>query len=99
MAEQTNLAQIAPPLPAREEIVKDEVLSSRQFNTLALSLGFGGVSNPTVIWTSMVRDHPTAYAFYRELEEKDEDVGDALEMLKLSVMEREREILPFDDSS
>jgi phage gp29-like protein len=93
----TNVATM-PAKPSTGEIVKTEVLASRQLSTLALAKGFGGQSSPTVIWESMIRDNPWAYIYYRELEEKDEDIAEALEMLKLSVMGREREIAPADDS-
>lgn len=75
-----------------------QILESAHRSTLALARGFSGVKDPTVIWESMVRDFRTAFLFYRELEEKDDDIAGALEMLKLAVLNRDREITPGDDS-
>lgn len=47
----------------------------------------------------MVRDDSSTVLYYRELEEKDEDVSNALDTLKLSVLERDRSVAPFDESS
>lgn len=105
MNEDANIVNMAataaavPPLPPRDEFVSDEVLQSSQRTTLALAQGFAGVSDPTVIWQSMIRDFRTAFIYYRELEEKDDDVSSALEMLKLAVLARERNVVPADDSA
>jgi phage gp29-like protein len=105
MSDDTNIVNMAanapaiPPLPPDEEIVTSEVLEGIHRTTLSLAQGFSGVSDPTVIWTSMVRDFRTAFIYYRELEEKDDDVSSALEMLKLAVLGRERSVQPGDDSS
>ncbi|HKV94894.1 MAG TPA: DUF935 family protein [Candidatus Angelobacter sp.] len=102
MSEAINMAasaQAVPPQPPGDEFVTDEILEGIHRTTLSLAQGFAGVSNPTVIWTSMVRDFRTAFIFYRELEEKDDDVSSALEMLKLAVLSRERHVIPADDSS
>jgi phage gp29-like protein len=99
VSEVVNMAQAAvPPEPEKGELVTDEILQGVRRTTLSLALGFAGVSDPTVIWTSMVRDFRTAFLFYRELEEKDDDVSSALEMLKLAVLRRERNVVPADDS-
>jgi phage gp29-like protein len=104
MGEETNLVNMAataaaPALPPKDELVSDEVLQGSQRTTLALSQGFAGVSDPTVIWQSMIRDNRTAFIYYRELEEKDDDVSSALEMLKLAVLSRERSVVAADDSA
>lgn len=101
MSQGINMASVQeiPPLPPDEEIVTAEVLEGIHRTTLSLAQGFAGVSDPTVIWTSMVRDFRTAFIYYRELEEKDDDISSALEMLKLAVLARDRCIQPGDDSS
>jgi len=103
VSDQTNIvnmaAQPVPPEPTSSQLVSDEVLQGVKRTTLSLSQGFAGVSDPTVIWTSMVRDYRTAFLFYRELEEKDDDISSALEMLKLAVLARKWQIVPKDDSS
>jgi phage gp29-like protein len=88
-----------PPKPKTGEIVTDEILQSRQYTTLSLAKGFAGTTDPSNIWQSMMRDQWQAFTYYRELEEKDEDVAGAIEELKLSVLSRERTITPADDSS
>src|SRR5437899_1089013 len=94
-----NMGEITVPAkPPGQEIVTPEVLEGVHRTTLSLAQGFAGVSDPTVIWTSMVRDFRTAFIYYRELEEKDDDVSSALEMLKLAVLSRERQVVPGDDS-
>lgn len=88
------------PLPDKGEIVGQGVLESPTLGgTFALSRGFGGTSNPSTIWDTMVCDRAQAFFYYRELEEKDDDVGSALRKLKLSVLKRERHVAPKDDSS
>jgi phage gp29-like protein len=101
MSNAANMAQVVdvPPLPPSEEIVTDEVLQGINRTVLMLAQGFSGVTDPTVIWTSMVRDFRTAFIYYRELHEKDDDVSSALEMLKLATLARERSVVPGDDSS
>jgi phage gp29-like protein len=102
MSEVVNMSATAPEVPAlppRTELVSDDILQGVRRTTLSLAQGFAGVSDPTVIWTSMVRDFRTAFLFYRELEEKDDDVSSALEMLKLAVLRREWQVVPADDSS
>jgi phage gp29-like protein len=97
MSDKANI--VMPPLPPDEELVSDEVLQGSQRTTLALAQGFAGTSDPTVIWQSMIRDFRTAFIYYRELEEKDDDVSSALEMLKLAVLSRQRTVVPADDSA
>lgn len=97
-AKVVNMAVTVPPEPPAEELVTEDILQGVRRTTLSLALGFAGVSDPTVIWTSMVRDFRTAFLFYRELEEKDDDVSSALEMLKLAVLRRARNVVPADDS-
>ncbi|HLJ87749.1 MAG TPA: DUF935 family protein [Candidatus Angelobacter sp.] len=91
----------ADDLPAKAPkgaLATPDVLEGVYRTTLSLANAFVGVSDPTVIWTAMIRDFRTAFLFYRELEEKDDDVGSALEMLKLAVLSREWQILPGDES-
>jgi phage gp29-like protein len=88
-----------PPLPPPGEIVTETALYNTQISLYRNTMAFGGVRNPSVIWTSMLRDDGTAMLYYRELEEKDTDVANALDTLKEAVLERNYSIQPFDDSS
>jgi phage gp29-like protein len=92
-------AKSVPALPVGREIVTNEVLASRQYATNFLTRGFGGQSDPTVIWTSLINDSQDAYRYMRELEEKDEDVSTMSDMLKLAVLSQPWEIVPADESS
>jgi phage gp29-like protein len=87
-----------PALPEKGEVVKEESLYLTQIANYRNTLAFSGAKNPTSIWQSMVRDDTNAIIYLRELEEKDEDVADALDSLKYSVMKRDRAIEPGDDS-
>jgi phage gp29-like protein len=88
-----------PPLPPAGEIVNTEALYMTQISLYRNSLAFGGTKNPSTIWNQMSRDDGSAILYYRELEEKDTDVGNALDTLKEAVLERDYTIQPFDDST
>ncbi len=88
-----------PPLPPTGEIVSTAALYNTQISLYRNTLAFGGQTNPSTIWSSMLRDDGTAMLYYRELEEKDTDVANALDELKDGVLELDYSILPFDDSS
>lgn len=96
MADET--ANAIPPAPPTGEIVSEAALYNAQIALYRNTLAFGGVRNPTVIWSSMLRDDGTAMLYYRELEEKDTDVANGLETLKLSVLERAHSVTPADDT-
>jgi phage gp29-like protein len=88
----------APPLPPKGEIVGEQKLYMTQISLYQNALAFGGQRNPSTIWGSMVRNEAMSILYYRELEDKDEDVGNALDTLKLNVLERDRSVRPADDS-
>ncbi len=90
--------QAVPPMPPAGEIVGEQKLYQAQVSLYQNALAFGGQRNPSSIWGSMVRNEAMAILHYRELEDKDEDVGNALDTLKLGVLERERSVRPKDDS-
>jgi phage gp29-like protein len=90
--------QAVPPLPPRGEIVSQQALYEAQISLYRNSLAFGGQRDPSTIWATMVYNHPQAIMLYRELEDKDEDVANALDTLRLSVLERDRSVTPGDDS-
>ena len=90
--------QATPPVPPAGEIVTEQALYLTQIALYRNSLAFGGQKNPSTIWNSMVRDDSACILYYREIEEKDEDVANALDTLKLSVLERDRQLVPGDDS-
>ncbi|MDR3797972.1 MAG: DUF935 family protein [Terracidiphilus sp.] len=84
--------------PLKDEVVTQDVLYLHQYTTWRLALAFTGMSDPTAMWQQMVMDTPFAVQFYRELEEKDEDVGAAMEELKLAVLDRNFTVQPKDQS-
>ncbi|ACO31726.1 MULTISPECIES: DUF935 family protein [Acidobacterium] len=83
-----------PAVPPKGQIVSTQALYLTQISQYRNSLGFGGTRSPTAIWQEMKLFQPSTMAYYRELEEKDEDVANALDTLKLSVLERDRNVLP-----
>lgn len=89
---------IVPPLPPAGEIVSTAALYNTQISLYRNTLAFGGNRNPSTIWASMLRDDGNAILYYRELEEKDTDVANAIDTLKISVTERAHSVKPFDDS-
>jgi phage gp29-like protein len=99
MADQTDQANAVPPLPPKGEIVSNAALLNTQIALYRNTLAFGGTRDPSMIWSSMVRDDGSAMIYYRELELKDTDVANALDTLKVSVKERNHSVKPFDDSS
>jgi phage gp29-like protein len=94
-------AQIVPEMPPKGEIIADSSLYLQQISLYRNTFAFGGSRNPSEIWAAMSYNMPQAMAFYRELEDKDEDVANCLDSLKLSVLERDRSVLPApgDESS
>jgi phage gp29-like protein len=90
---------VVPPLPPKGEIVTTQALYNTEITLYRNSLAFGGMRNPTMIWSSMLRNDGSAIPMYRELEEKDEDVGNALDTLKMQVHGRPHSVKPFDESS
>ena len=95
---QTQAQAAVPPLPQKGAVVSEDALYLSQISLYRNTLAFGGNRNPTDIWATMKYNHPQAMMCYRELEEKDEDVANALHSLRLSVLERDRRVKPADDS-
>jgi phage gp29-like protein len=89
---------IVPPLPPKGEIVSQQALYNTQITLYRNSLGFGGMRNPTMIWDAMLRNDGNAIPMYRELEEKDEDVSNALDTLKMQAHGRPHSVTPFDET-
>jgi len=83
--------------PATGEMMSAKVLSDRaqQLNLTP----FAGEPNPTTIWNLMVGDSPMAFAYYRDLEEKDDQIAQCLETRKNGVLSRERQIVPASKDS
>jgi phage gp29-like protein len=88
---------LVPPLPPKGELLSSSSLYMQQLSLYRNTLAFGGTRNPSDIYSSMAYNLPQTMAYYRELEDKDEDVGNALDGLKLSVMERATSVLPAND--
>lgn len=98
MADDQETVQEVPPLPPKGEIVSQTALYNSQISLYRNSLAFGGMRDPTTNWATMVYNHPQAMLLYRELEDKDEDVADKLDTLRLSVLSRDRQLTPGDES-
>ena len=95
MADDTALAtKEVPPLPPAGEAVDEQRLYLTELGFWRNTLAFGGQKDPSTIWNSMVRNDSQAMVYYRELEEKDEDVGNTLDELRMGVLERDRLITP-----
>ena len=88
-----------PAPPEKGSLVTPEILYLNQGSVYRLAAAFAGVADPTTVWQQMIDNSPQAILFYRELEEKDEDVGDAIAEMKLSVSKRNMQIKPGDDSA
>jgi phage gp29-like protein len=95
MADET---QAMPAPPQKGQIVSDQALYMSQISLYRNSMAFGGLRNPSEMWSTMVYNHPQAMLLYRELEEKDEDIANCLDTLRLGVLERDRQLTPGDDS-
>jgi phage gp29-like protein len=91
--------QEMPPAPPPGEIVDEQRLYLTQISQWRNTLAFGGTTNPSVIWSSMSRNEATAILYYRELEDKDEDVGNCLDTLKLAALQRDRLVTPGEDTT
>ena len=102
MAEQSNLAppvaEATPAPPQPERLVTPEILFLNQ-GSIYRGMAYGGNANPSSVWQQMVDNSAAAMMYYRELEEKDDDIGDAIDEMKLSVLKRGWQIQPGDDSA
>jgi phage gp29-like protein len=93
-ASKDNPIPAVPAMPPKGQIVSSGSLYLQQISLYRNTFAFGGTRNPTDIWASMTYNMPQTMAYYRELEDKDEDVANCLDTLKLSVLERDRSVLP-----
>lgn len=87
------------PPPGTGALVTPEILYLNQGGQFRLAAAFAGTGNPTTIWQALIDDQAMGIVYMRELETKDEDVADAVAEMKLSVLKREMNVLPGDDSS
>jgi phage gp29-like protein len=78
-------------------MIPDQSLYMQQISLYRNTLAFGGTRNASDIWAAMTYRMPETMAYYRELEDKDEDVSNALDDLKLSVMSRNITVQPAND--
>jgi phage gp29-like protein len=83
-----------PAMPPRGEMLSSSSLYMQQISLYRNTLAFGGTRNPSEIWAAMTYNMSQTMAYFRELEDKDEDVANCLDTLKLSVLERDRSVLP-----
>ncbi len=87
-----------PPLPPKGEMLSEQSIYLQQISLYRNTLAFGGTRNPTDIWAAMTYNMAQVMAYYRELEDKDEDVSNALNDLKLSVMSRNISVVPANEN-
>jgi phage gp29-like protein len=80
-----------PTKPVNGELMDARVLADRsqQLNLTP----FSGAVNPSTIWDQMMRDDPGVFAYYRDLEEKDDQIAQCLETRKNGVLSRERQLV------
>jgi phage gp29-like protein len=91
-----------PRLPEVREIVSESTLRQYQASgtsSLSLARAFAGTSDPSLIWQAMIGNYPEAFAYYADLEEKDDDIGALLATLKIAVLSRKRKVHAADDSA
>jgi phage gp29-like protein len=88
---------VVPPLPPKGEMLSAESIYLQQISLYRNTMAFGGTRNPSDIWAAMTYNLAQVMAYYRELEDKDEDVSNALNDLKLSVMSRNISVTPAND--
>jgi len=88
-----------PAPPEKGALLSPEILFLNEGSTYRLGSAFAGTADPTAVWQKMITNSFDAILYYRELEEKDEDVGDAVDEMKLSVTKRAWQVLPKDDSA
>ncbi|MDR3723275.1 MAG: DUF935 family protein [Terracidiphilus sp.] len=98
MADQNATTQAVPPVPEKGAVVSEQALYLTEISLYRNTMAFGGTRNPTAIWEAMSYNLPQTMGYYRELEDKDEDVSNALDTLKLSVTRRPRSIQPANDN-
>jgi phage gp29-like protein len=86
-----QFAEVLPKKPVRGELMDARVLADR---SQQLNLApFSGAVNPSMIWDQMMRDDPGVFAYYRDLEEKDDQIAQCLETRKNGVLSRERQLV------
>jgi phage gp29-like protein len=105
MIQTDTVETLAPPVgdntpapPEKGRLVTPDILFLNQGSTYRLGAAFSGTADPTTVWRQMNDDLPLAMMYYRELEEKDDDIGNAIAEVKLSVLKRGWQIQPGDDS-
>ena len=92
-----EFAEPLPAKPASGELMDQKVLADR---TQQLNLApFSGAVNPSIVWDQMMRDDPGVFAYYRDLEEKDDQIAQCLETRKNGVLSRERQLVAASKDS
>ena len=77
--------------PPSGEMMDAKVLADRsqQLNLIP----FAGSPNPSTIWQQMTADDPNVFAYYRDLEEKDDQIAQCLETRKNGILSRPRQLV------
>ncbi|HUS95756.1 MAG TPA: DUF935 family protein [Hyphomicrobiaceae bacterium] len=94
MAKASNKTTKRPPAG---EMMDPKVLSDR--NQQLVLTPFAGDPNPTAVWYEMITDSVRAFTYYRDNEEKDDQIAQCLETRKNGVLSRERQIVPASKDS
>ncbi|HKO43343.1 MAG TPA: DUF935 family protein [Pyrinomonadaceae bacterium] len=86
------------------DLLSGEILSSERTSAfMGFSGGLGGggqvfiPEDPTVVWEQLFWNHPFAMYVYRDIEEKDDEVGADLEVRKEAVLSKTRIVEPAGD--
>lgn len=81
-----------PAAPPTGTLVTDQVLHITGLNAQT----FSGAMNPSTIYRQMVHGSPSVFPYYRELEEKDWEISDALDLRKTNVLARDSQVQAAD---
>jgi phage gp29-like protein len=83
--------------PVMQELLSDAVLA-QPISRLNL-VPFSGMEDPGPVWRLMVQDDPNVFQYYRDLDEKDAQISQALETRKTGVLKPERQLVAASKDS
>jgi len=81
--------------PAAGELVTSKILTMVGLNAQA----FSGALNPSIIYRDMVNGSPSVFRYYREVEEKDTAIAEALETRRVLAMGRDSKVHSADSQN
>jgi len=92
-----SLLNTPPKKPEKGERMDASVLANR--SEMLNVLPFSGEVNPTFVWRELISDSIQAFAYYRDLEEKDDQIAQCLETRRQGVLSRPRQLAAASDDS